>query len=413
MRGPTAPTTTSLLHGELPVPPRSRPVLPPTLPPARAPVVLGVLAAALAGLAAGWAPATTGLLLVVLVVGGALLLRLEWAVPVAVAALVLHEHLAVLSPRLVPAVVAVLVGSWLVRRGWRGWGGRPGRLPVSRSPVLVAAAVLVLVVLMTAVLDPRGTALSDAPVRSLGLVAVLVVLVDAMRQDLPARRVADVYVAACVVACPPALAAVALGDAGRAAGPAGEPEDLALVLLAAVPLAVALREGARRAWVHDVAAVLLVVTLALTQSTGAVLGLAVAVVLAAVLRPWPWRVLLGGAVLVAAVATAVLGPAPGTLVAAVVDTVTDGAGSTYRAVAAELGVAGLVAWLALLAAALWSAAAAHRRDRDPLASGVLLGGTALVVASVGTAQALALPWWLVAALAAVALQPGRATRPDR
>ncbi|WP_205470905.1 O-antigen ligase [Nocardioides sp. SYSU D00038] len=406
--------------------------------PVRTAAELGVpvVAAAAAGLAVGLRPhqalaAVVGVLLV------AMLVRVEWAAPAAVVAAPVSTVLAGVHPWLPAVPPAVLVVSWALRRlHGRLHAGRPGT-------VAATTAGLAAVVVLAALVHGNGDAGLAALLRQLGLLAVLLVLLDCLRDGVPARRLASTYVAACVAAAVLGLVAIPLTDATRVPG------SLAVHLLVAAVLSVGLRRLAPRPRRVDTGTAVLLLGLLGTASGGALLGLlagAGALVATGLLTR---RAALGVVVVLLTLgglalatdservgaevrdlgrrlehrvdARAELWRAPAEMVRehpllglgpAAVDVHhedyagptddavhdRDQAHSTYLQVAAETGLLGLGALLALVAAGLAGAARRWRRDADPLAASVLAAGAAALVAGGLVTLHLVLPLWLLVAL---------------
>ncbi|GGO78747.1 O-antigen polymerase [Nocardioides deserti] len=429
---------------------------PVTRPRATSAVIVPLLLAALGGLALGYAPALTVPGLAALVVGTALLVRLEWAALAVVTTAVFEDYLALVDPRATKLLAVVLVASWLVRRSRGPLRGPTHPLAGARShgrtAVLGATLVLVVVLLASTALHANGSTGAAVLARWAGFVVVLLVLVDAMRGPLAPRTVARCYVLACAAAAVCGLVTYLVGADRRVGGPIGDPNDLAFFLLAAVPLGVALRAGARRPWVYDVAVVVVLAALLGTLSRGALLGLVVAVLVALVVGLVTWRaVVVLGMVGLTTVALAlsvfpqlvgtsieqkgsvadqnvserldlwesagrmtldapVLGHGPGAYslehreyldrLPDDVDHDLDVAHNTYLETSAELGLLGLAAWLGLLVAGYLAARSGWRARGDRLAGavGVALAGTA--VAAVFVTEQYFLPLWLLCALGA-------------
>ncbi|MCD4534497.1 O-antigen ligase family protein [Nocardioides sp. cx-169] len=411
------------------------------------PVVVPALTAAVVlGLAAGFAPreALLGLLLLGVVV--TLLLRVDWAALVVVGTAVFEDYLTLVDPRAVKGLAALLVCSWLLRR----CAGLRHRSDV--SPVLVCALVFVGVLLAATVLHANGRTGLDILLRYAGFLAVLAVLTDCMRGGLAPARVARVYVVSCTLASVCGVLVYILGGDRRVGGPIEDPNDLAFFLLAALPLAFALRRTARRGWTYDLAAGLVLLALLGTLSRGALVGVAVMLFAALLMGLVRLRLALGFAALLGAGVLVVLAAFP-----QLVDTSLDqkghvagqniserldlwqsasamtlespvlglGPGSfslqhrdyadslprdvnhhlsvahnTYLEISSETGLVGLTAFLAILVAAYAGARSRWRRTGDLL-------GAAVCVALLGTAAAAAfvteqyfLPLWLLAALGA-------------
>jgi putative inorganic carbon (HCO3(-)) transporter len=451
----TLETTTSMLSGADGARRTEHTPPPATRPPARGSALLALATAGVAGLGFGYDARLTALAFAAMVVAAVMLMRLEWAALLVVTTAVFEDYLSLVTPWATKGVAVVLIGSWVVRRGWRPLhrGGR--------SPVLVVAGVFTLVLLASAVLHNNGLSGADVVVRYLGFLAVLTVLVDTMRAGLSPQVVARAYVASCALASCFAVATFWTGDDRRAGGPVGDPNDFAFFLVAALPLAFVLRGTARRRWVYDLASGLLLVTLALTLSRGALVGVVAMVVVGGVLRLVSLRAL--GVGLVAAVTLAavvagtvpdlvstsleqksvvadqnvgerldlwqaastmtledpVLGMGPGSFALFHQDYMDklprdiahdlDVAHNTYLEVSSELGFAGLAAWLTLLGTGALSAWVGAKRRRDPLAGGVLVALVGLASASVFVTEQYFLPIWLVLALAAVLQRPPPST----
>nr|WP_227464348.1 O-antigen ligase family protein [Nocardioides lijunqiniae] len=253
-----------------------------------------------------------------------------------------------------------------------------------------------------------------------------------------------------------------MGEDRRVGGPIGDPNDLAFFLLAALPLAFALRGSARRAWVYDLAAGVILLAVLGTLSRGALVGIALIAVAAMLMGLIRWKVALGFAALTVVgllvVLTAfpqmidtslsqkghvadqnvserldlwqsagrmtlenpVLGLGPGAFsqqhrdfadsLPININHTLDVAHNTYLEVSSETGVVGLLVFLSILVTAYAGARSHWRRTGDPL-------GAAVCVALLGTAVAAAfvteqyfLPLWLLAALGAAL---GAAVAPAR
>lgn len=429
---------------------------PDTRPRTAGTVVLPLLLAVLGGLAVGYAPSLALVGGTALALGTALLVRLEWAALAVVATAVFEDYLALVDPRLTKLLAVVLVAAWVVRRCQGPLRGAThpmaGARSSGRSAVLAATLVLVVLLLASTVLHPHGTTGATVLARWAGFVVVLLVLVDAMRGPVPPRAVARTYVLACAAASVCGIVTYAVGADRRVSGPVGDPNDLAFFLLVAIPLGTALRVGARRAWVYDVAVVVSLAALIGTLSRGALLGLAVAVGIAVLTRQMSGRavlalVLAGGATVALALATVpqlvetsleqkgdvadqnvserldlwesaadmtleapVLGHGPGSFslehrehldrLPDAVDHDLDVAHNTYLETAAELGVLGLAALLVLLAAGYLAARSGRVARGDRLAGAVCVALAGTAVAAVFVTEQYFLPLWLLCALGA-------------
>jgi putative inorganic carbon (HCO3(-)) transporter len=408
---------------------------------------VGTVSASLVlGLLAGFAPQLALLALVGGAAAVALLLRVEWAALAVVGSAVFEDYLVLVDPRAIKALAAMLLGAWLLRR-CRGALHRAGP-----SPVLLCTVAFVVVLLAAAALHPNGLAGLDVLLRYAGFLAVLGVLTDCMRGGLAPARVARVYLLSCTVAAVCGIVTYFLGVDRRVGGPTEDPNDFAFFLLAALPLAFALRGSARRPWLYDLAAGVVLLALLGTLSRGALVGLVVMLVAALLMGLVRLRVALGFAVLMAAgvlvvlgvfpqlvdtslsqkdhvaaqnvserlhlwqaasrmtVENPVLGLGPGSFSLDHLEYVDslpidinhdlDVAHNTYLEISSETGFLGLAAFLAILVAAYAGARSCWR------SSGQVLGA-AVCVAMLGTAAAAAfvteqyfLPLWLLAALGA-------------
>ncbi len=408
-------------------------------------VALGIVL----GLAVGVAPAPVGGLLLAAVLLTTLLLRLDLAVGVFVLTSLFEGYLAQVDPRATKAVAALVVASWLVVR-CRGGGVGLHRVPV----VLVASGLWWALLVSTLVNSPVGAA--GVLVRWAGFLAVLVVLVDALlRRLLAPETLAQTYVLAAGAAGVLGRWAVRSAEDPRAAGPISDPNDFAFYLLPALPLALALRRPGRRVGAWDVVAGIVVLALAATVSRGAALGLVVMLVVALVARQVRWADLagLGGLVLLAGSAAAfwqrdlvlqslvqktaiagqnvserfylwdaaarmllerpVLGHGPGSFSAEhgsyatglPVDTRNelDVAHNTYLEVAAEVGLVGLLLFVALLVVAFvgaWHAWGRGGGTTSRLGAAVASGLLGTSVAACFVTEQYFLPLWLLCALGA-------------
>ncbi|WP_134741839.1 O-antigen ligase family protein [Nocardioides sp. 503] len=410
-------------------------------------LVLGALVAApVLGLLAGFAPMAALVGVMALVVVVALLLRIEWAALAVVGTAVFEDYLVPVDPRVMKGLALLLVGAWLLRRCL-------GRLhDGGRNPVLVCALAFVAVLLAATALHTNGQASIDVLLRYAGFLAVLAVLTDVMRAGLPPARVARVYVLSCAVASACGIAEYIMGEDRRVGGPIGDPNDLAFFLLAGLPLAFALRGSARRPWVYDLAAGVILLAVLGTLSRGALLGLAVVAVAALLMGLVRWKVALGfGALSVVAllvVLTAfpqlietslsqkehvagqnvserldlwqsagrmtlenpVLGLGPGSFsqqhrdfadsLPLNINHTLDVAHNTYLEVSSETGLLGLVVFLAILVTAYLGAWSHWRRTRDPLGGAVCVALLGTAVAAAFVTEQYFLPLWLLAALGA-------------
>ncbi len=410
-------------------------------------LLLGLLTVGLVlGLAAGLQPLPTLTLVVGGIVGLTLLLRLEWAALLLVGTAVFEDYLVVVDPRIVKLTALVLIGAWLIERSAGPLRDR------TRSATLIAALGLVIVLLLATVVHNNGMVGFAVLLRYAGFLAVLVVLTDAMRRGLPPERVARVYVASCAVAAVLGIAGYFLGQDRRVGGPIADPNDFAFFLLAAVPLAVGLRRLGRRTWPWDLALLVLVMAIAGTLSRGAILGLLVMIVIALFAGMIRLRAVVALGVLIGtalSLTTALfphlvqvslqqkeyiadqnvsqrfqlweaagrmtqesplLGLGPGSFSLYSRDYMRtvpidplhnlDVAHNTYLEFSSELGLLGLVLFLAVLGSASAGAWSRWRRSGDPLAGAVSVALAGSAAASIFLSEQYFLPLWLLFALGA-------------
>ncbi|RZT87932.1 O-antigen ligase [Pseudonocardia sediminis] len=216
----------------------------------------------------------------------------------------------------------LLVVAWFVVRV------RQRRLPAFH-PAHVALAVLAVAVLASAAIHNGDTFTLDYTQRWVSFLLTALVLLDLASREVPVRVLVWASVLGAAVAGGGALWSFLIDDSPRATGPMEDPNDLAYVLVSAVPLLVALfvprrrRDGAdgmpRRsipragAVLIGVLVLILVLGAAVTVSRGGLIALTVAVTWLALRRGIAPRVMVGvGAVVV--VAGAVMALAFSTLV---------------------------------------------------------------------------------------------------
>ncbi len=408
-------------------------------------LVVPVVAAVLLGVAVGYATPAVALVLLVAAVLAAMVLRLEWAVLLVVASAVFEDYLARVDPSAVKALGLLVVLAWVVRR----CAGpiHDGR----RSAVLEAAAAFAVALLVATVAHNNGSDGLEVVLRYAGFLVVLVVLADVLRGGLSPVRLARTYVAACAAAAVCGMLAFGAGADRRVGGPIGDPNDFAFFLLPAIALGLAVRGAGGRRWPWDLATLLVVVAVLGTLSRGALLGLLAMGALALAAGMVRLRTALGISVVAGVVVLAVLAVAPGlvatsleqkgvvagqnvserldlwaaagrmTLESPVVglgpgafsqhhDEYTsalpedvnhplDVAHNTWLEVSSELGLVGLLAFVALLVVACGTAWTCWRRTREPLAAGTAAGLVGCAVAATFVTEQYYLPLWLLCALA--------------
>jgi O-antigen ligase len=207
-----------------------------------------------------------------------------------------HPHLGKVAP-------ALFLATWLLGRLARG---RP--VGVSHPVVWCAVALLPLVLASTAVNLDNGHALLYA-VRWLPFLLLVVALVDVLTHDVDPWVGLYALVAGAAVSAAGAVVSFAVLGSPRATGPLEDPNDLAYVLTAAVPVVLlAVRRAARPltalAW-GAVLALLLVGALA-TLSRGGVLAVSAVLAWALLRGLVPARLLVAAGTLLAALAVPIL-----------------------------------------------------------------------------------------------------------
>jgi O-antigen ligase len=232
--------------------------------PAFAVIVLLIAGAVSVLVAIG--PVNASWTLLVEVAGVALVRNVELAALAFVALAPFEGYAKSISGSAVKLFGAVLFAAWLLRVLTRG---TPVRLS---HPVARAAGVLLAVLLTSAVVHQNGALGTEVLIRYLSYLAALVVLIDCMQDRLPPQRVARMYVAACSVAALVGLVMFFRHNL-RASGPVGDPNDFAFFLVAALPVCIGLRQGARRKHVHDLAALAMSLAILATLSRGALVGI--------------------------------------------------------------------------------------------------------------------------------------------
>jgi putative inorganic carbon (HCO3(-)) transporter len=354
--------------------------------------------------------------------------------------LAIDENLGKIAP-------ALLVLAWCIRLvGQR-------RLPVKHPAHLLLAALATAVVASTAVNAGTQPFALEYLIRWLPFLVITVVLMDLVATEIRVGLVLAAAVAGAAVAASGALYSFLLLGAGRASGPMEDPNDLAYVIVAALPLLLAAAPAARRSrWFLLLTlgtAVLLVLGAAATLSRGGALALLAAAAWLTVRRAIPIKVIaplfavVGLALVVTyVVAQPVLATALGEksfVASSNVDERTErwvaaakmvsdepllGVGpggfrhhytpvsrnaepaeqfpvahNMYLEVAAELGVLGFAAFAATIAAGLLAAERALRAGADPpVVFGLQAGLVAVLVASAFLSEQYYMPLWSMIAI---------------
>ncbi|MDP9821544.1 O-antigen ligase family protein [Nocardioides massiliensis] len=432
--------------------------------PARRRAGVAVIATSVLAVVIGAATALEPVLVLGLVVACTtvvvMTLRIETAVLVYIAVEPFSGYLTQVSSIAVKLVGLIVFVAWVLRLA------TDDRPPTARHPVTYAAGGLVLVVLAALVIHPNGMTGLVVATRYVSYVAVLIVLVDTLRNRLDPWLLGRTLVLSSTVAAVVGIIVFVNENGGRAAGPIEDANDFALHLLCALPFALALgrRSGAHRA-LWATAAVILVVAIAATFSRGGLLGLGVMLILALALQVLRWRTaMIGLAVVAVAVLVAlvvapdlmqrsldekqhvasanvtsrfvgwtlaaemtadapVLGKGPGGysvhydeyLGSRVSDPPhLDVAHQMFLDVASELGLVGLGVFAAMILAGLTAAWRARSTpgpepDRRLLATTVCVAFAGVLTGAMFLSSQYYLPVWLLLALAA-ALTPARRSR---
>ncbi|WGL51000.1 O-antigen ligase family protein [Nocardioides sp. BP30] len=430
------------------------------------------LVAAAGGLALAGHPIEAIVAVAALTAVALMTLRIGWAVLVYVALAPFADALKSFGSLSVKSVGALLFVAWLVRLVL-------DRRPLAlRHGVIGGAAVLTVALLASAVLHSHGSAGVVVMVRYLSYLGILVILTDVTTTATPTtgarttpRRVVEVFWWSCTAAAIVGMVVFLVSGEGRAFGPMADPNDFAFYLVCALPFGIALR---RRPLLprlaYDAAALALLLTIALTFSRGAFVGIAAMVVYGVVAGRLRLRTVLVtlaafalGATAVVAVdpglvrssleakqhiaaqnvddrfvtwsvaaemtaADPVLGQGPGGFAADSDDylgpRVTDPAHldvahQMYLDVSSELGLVGLGGFVAMMAAGFAGAARGARRGtaargvEADLAAGVCLSFVGVAVAACFLSEQYYLPVWLLAGLGAVLDPRSRVTRRRR
>ncbi|TCK20882.1 O-antigen ligase family protein [Pseudonocardia endophytica] len=218
------------------------------------------------------------------------------------------------SDTLTKVPAALLVVTWFAVRV------RRLRTP-QFHPVHVALGLLAIAVLASAAIHNGDTFTMQYTQRWLSYLLTALVLLDVASREVPARVVVWAAVTGAAIAGGGALWSFLVEGEPRASGPMEDPNDLAYVVVAAVPLLIALFARRPRpdrttslprpaVALIGVLVVVLVLGAAVTVSRGGFIALGVALVWLALRRAIPGRVLAaaGAAVVVAAVVVVALFP---------------------------------------------------------------------------------------------------------
>jgi len=415
-------------------------------------VLLGLVPAALLPAVVVWdVTLGTALLLAALVVVG-LLARLEWALVLFVAVSPLEDFLATeVNPQATKALGGLVFAALAVRLLAR-------RTPMPSHAAHRCLVVFLLLLLAASVRSANGAPGLEVLLRYLSFAGVYLAAFVVFQDLRWLVRVFAAYVFGSGVAAYLGLQTFLTGEAARAEGPLNDPNDLAFVLVVAIPLALALHaRSSRPGW--SVIAVLCGLGAAATVSRGGALALLAMAVWAMATRVLTKRIALAGAVVLGSglavgawyaadlvsralqqksyvaasnvdtrllrwrAAVEMMGDSPllgtgpagfrlnyDTYAAAYDPTAEFGRTVVHQMffeVGAELGLPALLAFTAFVAVALLSADTARRLARDRttwlMAVATEAGLIATVSASLFLTEQYYAPLWLLAA-AAVSLQ---------
>lgn len=205
-----------------------------------------------------------------------------------------------------PALAKLAPGLFLLT--WLGHRVLTGRPVGTRHPMVTAVGVLAVVVLISTALHADNPYTLVILIRWLPFLLLTVALVDVLAHDVAPGVALNALVAGALVAAAGALFSFVVLDDARASGPLEDPNDLAYVLTAAAPI-VLIRLGVargRRAVLLAAALALLLAGSAVTVSRGGALAILSTLVLVTWRRLVPARLLAAGAALLAVLATGVL-----------------------------------------------------------------------------------------------------------
>ena len=184
---------------------------------------------------------------------------------------------------------------FLLAWGWdRAWHRRPFGTP---HPVIAAVSALFVVVLISAVANLDDPQVVFGVTRWLPFLVLCVALVDVVTHDVPPSLALAALVVGAGASALGALVSFVLLDDPRATGPMQDPNDLAYVLTAAVPIVLVRisAAGRRQALLLAGALALLLAGAAVTVSRGGAMATLAALVWVLARRIVPTRLLAVGA----------------------------------------------------------------------------------------------------------------------
>lgn len=365
----------------------------------------------------------------------------------------IEGYLMAVEPQLVKVPTVLLAASWA------GVRLRQRRLP-QLHPVHVLLGLLAAVVLTTSAVHAGEPFTTEYALRWLPFLAVTAILVDVAAREVPLRALLVAAVAGATVAGVGALFSFFVEGDARATGPLQDPNDLAYVQVAALPLLLVLiprgssHRGRRApAVLAPIVATVLVVGVMATLSRGGILALLAVTGYLTVRRVLSVRLLVSAGALLAVAGVAgmvfageyltraldekayvaasnvdtrttrweaaarmladnpLLGVGPGGFRSnyaaashnAEIAEQTPVAHNMYLEVAAELGLPGLVLFLAVIACALVASERALRASEDPRPMIAIQAGLlGVLVASTFLSEQYYMSLWSLVAMACAA-----------
>jgi putative inorganic carbon (HCO3(-)) transporter len=339
---------------------------------------------------------------------------------------------------------------------------RFGARPLKRQPVTVAIGVFLGLMLLAALVHPNGALGLQVVQRYLSFGLTAIALVSVLQRELAPKVAVATYTYACTVGSGFALFNFLSGGSLRASGPILDPNDLAYVLVAAIPFAVWLSSQRFRAF-HLLCALSLACAAAATLSRGGAIAAVAMLALALWRGHIPTKAIVGTLVAIVVAAPIVAGLEAGILNTALsqkqyiaqtnIDTralrwhaalvmtqdqplfgegpggfrqnylvVSDHAEPAdpvpvshemYLEVSSELGIPALIAFLSIIGLAFRSAGAARALSRGSdrsLASATSISLVGICVASAFLTEQYYLTLWFVLALSGGLLGRAQAAR---
>ena len=196
----------------------------------------------------------------------------------------------------IPKIVGFLaVASWLL-------AAATGRVPLRYAPQMGWAFAFLFVVVISLMLSPDPAAGVSRTISYALYVVFLALFVQLTPGDAKVRRCLAVYAGSTALAAGYALFRFITGKVHLASGPIGDPNDFAMYLSGAIPIAVFFAfnaERRRRLW--TIAVIVLIAADLATLSRGSLVGLGAVLLWAIISRRISLPGVLGGAIVVATV----------------------------------------------------------------------------------------------------------------